>query len=354
MHPLDRNNSFDIIRLIAALAVVYTHALRLFAIGLDPVLMLFPSDDLSSFGVMSFFAISGYLVARSAARTQSTALYFKKRFLRIFPGLAACLAVTVLLVGPISTTLSLSDYFSEWATYRYLLNTFLFPLQTELPGVFLDNPRAGTVNGSLWTLSSEFVAYTLVAVVFVIRPMPVRATVVALGLIAVFLFGYHNYHILKGSFQLWYVLQEYGEDGEYFFWVYFNKVFAARLICLFFVGAMLNYAPKQLLDWRIAVLAIALIIASSNTVLYEPVLMLALPYAVISLGRLRPPVALQIGNADLSYGIYLYHAPLMQMTWTLTHSQLGLAGQLLVGVLVTVFAATMSWLLVERPALTLK
>lgn len=350
MHDLDHRNSFDMLRILAAAAVVFSHSLRLFAIGTDPTLTVFPRDDLSAFGVMVFFAVSGYLVSRSASRTKSIAKFARNRALRILPGLIACLLVTVLIVGAIATTLPITSYFSNWQTYRYWLNVLLFPLQTELPGVFLDNPRPGTVNGSLWTLSSEISAYVLVAIAFLYRD---RARTILLGL-AAFLILYYALAKITGAYPLLYHMVEYDAEGHYFFLLYFNKVDASRLIAVFMVGGLLNYAPPTIFRGRYVLLCVGLMALTAHTPIYEALVILVVPYATVTIGRKPFANSDFLRRYDLSYGIYLYHAPLMQLSWTLLHPHLPPLGQLTCGILLTISVAAASWLIVERPALKAK
>ena len=93
--------------------------------------------------------------------------------MRVYPGLLVVLLLTVLVLGPAFTTLSLGAYFSDRGTLLYLpRNLTLKWLQYDLPGVFLNNPYPAAVNGSLWTLFYEaFVCYGMVAVVGVLGLM---------------------------------------------------------------------------------------------------------------------------------------------------------------------------------------
>lgn len=89
--------------------------------------------------------------------------YAVRRFMRIWPPLAAFVLVALLVVGPLATTLPVGDYFSNPDTWTYLDNLRL-DIRYGLPGVFLENPYPGAVNGSLWTLPVEALMYICVPV----------------------------------------------------------------------------------------------------------------------------------------------------------------------------------------------
>lgn len=154
-------NNFHVVRFVAASLVILGHSYDLLGAsdaianatgGLIPTALL---------GVDVFFTVSGYLVTQSLLRSGSYRSFVWKRFLRIYPGLAVCLLVTVFGIGALATSLSLREYFSNPATYRYFDNLTLFPPVTDLlPGVFEGNVRRG-VNNSLWTLAYEVTCYGL-------------------------------------------------------------------------------------------------------------------------------------------------------------------------------------------------
>jgi peptidoglycan/LPS O-acetylase OafA/YrhL len=153
-------NSFDLLRLAAALLVIFHHTRVLQ--GLSSI--TWGASDLGELGVGVFFVISGYLITASYDRSASLKDYLVKRVLRIEPALVVCLAVTALVFGAASTTLSFGDYFASPGVWLYMLrNALLYPVTYELPGVFAHNPFTAAVNGSLWTLRLEFTCYLAVA-----------------------------------------------------------------------------------------------------------------------------------------------------------------------------------------------
>src|SRR6478752_5590011 len=91
-YPRGRN-SFDSIRLLAALQVLIGHATYHLGVVHDSGLGQVALRVLSAFpGVPIFFMISGFLVTASFERRPNLQDYFVSRFLRIYPALWACLA----------------------------------------------------------------------------------------------------------------------------------------------------------------------------------------------------------------------------------------------------------------------
>ena len=157
-----RYGGFDIIRILAALSVVLYHSYAITGHDRDlPALWIgHYRMPLGSIGVAVFFVISGFLVASSWDRSQRASVFAWHRFARIWPALTMTVVLTVLVLGPIMTTLPIADFFSSRRTELYLVRgVALFGGSINaLPGVFHANPRQA-VNGSLWTLSYEVWAY---------------------------------------------------------------------------------------------------------------------------------------------------------------------------------------------------
>ena len=81
-----RRNSLNFLRVVLALGVIVDHALGLGYFPSVPNFVLFNhKTDLGSTAVYSFFAISGFLICRSAL-SRRTVKFVWQRFLRIFPG----------------------------------------------------------------------------------------------------------------------------------------------------------------------------------------------------------------------------------------------------------------------------
>src|SRR5262249_48328291 len=122
-------------------------------------------------GVFIFFTVSGFLVTASAEATGSSLRFLVKRALRIYPGLAACLLVQALLLGPAMTSLPIQSYFRDPNSYGYVVANLLMDADwNNLPGVRFTGFAAGTViDGPLWSLPCEVLMYLMVASLAALR-----------------------------------------------------------------------------------------------------------------------------------------------------------------------------------------
>lgn len=154
-----QNNNFDLLRFIGAALVLFGHS---FVFLGRPEPLAFGWLPYGPLGVYMFFTISGFLIVKSWNYDPCWYRFLARRALRIFPALAVCILLTLFVLGPALTTVSLTDYFRNPATYLYLLNVILLPIYS-LPGVFADNTFPNAVNGSLWSLPLEFALYLSVA-----------------------------------------------------------------------------------------------------------------------------------------------------------------------------------------------
>ncbi|KAL0630303.1 hypothetical protein Q9L58_010850, partial [Maublancomyces gigas] len=158
---LSKENNFDLLRLLAALLVVFSHSYPISGLAsAEPIGRWTGYRDGGNFAVCVFFVISGFLVTRSLERN-SVGAYLAARALRILPGLALVVVIQTFLVGLIFTTLPASDYLAHPATFDGLRSILVFDVRFALPGVFQGHPMDGVVNGSLWTLPVETGFYLL-------------------------------------------------------------------------------------------------------------------------------------------------------------------------------------------------
>ena len=158
-----RVNNLNFIRFVAALMVIVSHCYAV-VLGGDAgsYLLKFTGDRLSPGGVSVgvFFLFGGFLIARSCEHHPEAKKFFSARILRLFPELLFVVILTAFVLGPMLSTLSPVEYFTNPQTYKYLLNGVLIMVH-QLPGVFTNNPSGDVVNAALWTLPVEFICYIL-------------------------------------------------------------------------------------------------------------------------------------------------------------------------------------------------
>jgi len=336
------SNNIGTLRLFGALVVLFGHCWPLTAgkTALEPLSrILVPNGvwphPIHELGVCLFFTLSGLLITQSFDRRQSTLRYLEARLLRIFPALIAVVVISVFVLGPIYTTLSLSDYFDHAQTWKYLRNTAtLQHIEYRLPGVF-DALPYDAVNGSLWTLKTEFKFYLWVMVFGLVGLLrkPLLFNLLALLLIVLYV----------------------GEFAPARFYKPLTSTDNAFLGGYFLLGALayVNRATIILSPYVLLALVVAsaLLYGSAAYVLAFGAMFSYLTLLVAYHPRIRLPIADRHG--DFSYGIYLYAYPVQQML--IAHLSPISAWQLLLPSLVlTSIAAAGSWFLIEKPSLSLK
>ncbi len=316
-------NSFDLLRIVAAASVVMSHSWTL--TGHSGVLLIRWNDrmlDLGGFAVVVFFVVSGYLVAGSWTAEPNISVFFAKRALRIFPGLAAVVILSTFILGPAVTSDSLGRYLTSGGTWNYLGTLTLTPIRVVLPGVFPKNP-VPYVNGSLWTLPVEMICYCVLGVLgflgVVRRRWPFLLAVVLLTAIR------------EGLL--------YGTSVD---------LQLSGLMMFFFMASLLRtYCVRICLPGSL--IALGLVVASLATGVFV-VGVPGLVYLIVYLGSRPTPIAAMLARyGDPSYGIYIYAYPIEQ---TLILLGLRSPGWLLaVALPVSVAAGYASWRLIELPVM---
>jgi peptidoglycan/LPS O-acetylase OafA/YrhL len=333
-------NSFDFLRLLAAAFVLFSHGLGLWDRRNDPFADFTGLTTLGTIGVAMFFAVSGYWVTASWQNAGSLKVFAANRGLRLFPALVLCVLVTVFALGPAMTALPLADYFSSRETWSYLTNAFL-RLKWTLPGVFASNPYPLSVNGSLWTLPIEALAYCCVAAIGVARLVDWRAT---LAVTAAFLLL-----LLALSLQAW------RPTLVVPLWSSVAVVESARLMVPFFIGVTVRLAGDRALSWWLCGAWIVAMWLVARTEAAAVVAMAGAGYIALVVGIRPIPVLHGFGRyGDFSYGMYLYAWPVSQTLVTFMDRDGGVFRFLLACFVVTLGCAVLSWFAVEKPCLALK
>lgn len=330
-------NNFDVVRLIAASAVIVGHSFIIATGDLEAE----PLTGVSSFtlgqhAVNVFFILSGLLVAASIERNSEPTAFMAGRVLRVFPGLVVCVLLLDLVMGPLVTSLDAVSYFTSPHTWGYLVATLsLATGHAGLPGVFETLPAAGQVDVSLWTLKYEMMCYLALAVLSALG-LWLRPRLLWLGLgalVAVQLYRLWSLHV-----------DEFGV---------FDQIL--RFMTCFFLGAAAYRLRHRVILLPAGAVLAALGLAAAWGTMLEPLVTyvsvgyLVLCFSALPLGGLRR----LCGRADLSYGIYIYGWPAGQLL-LLSVPGLGPVELAAASIAVTAPVAFLSWTLVEKPSLALK
>lgn len=335
-----RANNFNLLRLIAAWLVLFSHSFPLTASSDEPFARYFGDLTGGDIAVSAFFLISGYLVTKSAM-ARPLVEFAIARALRILPALVVVTLFDILVIGPLFTTLPVADYFTSAGTFKHLGNMYVFGLWMYLPGTFRSLPNIA-VNGSLWTLPLEVSMYLIVALTaalglrwrfFALVVVALLATTLAIG-VCHFGLGWLRLGpaILPSVYT--YPFLKY---GLYFFlgaaFVPWQKRIPLRADLALVAGVLLGLSP----------------FVQFCTVLYY----VALPYLVFYVAMSTPAVSIW-RNMDLSYGIYLFAFPVQQSIVQIAGKEIGPWWLTAAATPIVVILAALSWRLVEEPALAFK
>jgi peptidoglycan/LPS O-acetylase OafA/YrhL len=343
---------FDFLRVALALSILAFHTLS--------VTQQYGSLDETPFWIVHyslvpmFFALSGFLVSASAGRL-SLMNFLINRGVRIVPALGVDIVVCALIIGPIFTTVSLRAYFGSPEFRAYFLNVFGL-VHYYLPGVFSDHPF-NQVNGSLWTVPFELTCYGIISALIVARVMKTRMIVMALTVS----------YLVVGVVVQHTSLTSIGHGIGKFISVAFIE-HEAQAVTGFLFGIILFQNRDRIPYSRILLGLCVIAIAVSAMLLTFDVgqsppmrflLMPALAYITIFVGLTPMPLPKFFRTGDYSYGIYLYHQPILQVIVSLFPAlalapHTGPLFEFIVGAPVVIAIATISWHCVEKPTLSLR
>ncbi len=329
-----RRNNLTAIRFVLAWMVIFAHSFALQpATGVRNPLgfLLQGSTTTGQMAVDGFFAISGFLVAGSLIN-RGLIDYALSRALRVLPGLAVCVLLTVFVLGPLVTSVSVAEYFSDSHTYQYLHNALAVPFMVyTLPGVFESNQSA-SVNGSLWSISYEVRCYIVLGVTGLLGVLRNKrvANVLLGGLAIVLLASYVAPHLFDTQQHI-----------------------ASALLC--FVIGVFFFAnrDKLILDVRLTAVALLILYFSFGEPWYRYLYPLAWAYLLFYLAYRTPFLNLDGTVGDCSYGIYIYAFPVQQLTAWLIPAGTPYTN-LMISTLVVIPIAWLSWVYIEKPALGFK
>ncbi len=321
-------NNFDGVRIGLALIVVFAH---LAALTQLPNFKIFELIFDSNFAVKGFFAISGFLVTKSYLTSRNMIEYAEKRFRRIYPAYITAVFFCF-LIGLYATELNIFDFIKAPQTLKYLLSnaTFLNFLQPSLPSVFDNNP-VQSLNGSLWTIKVEVMLYLC------IPPTIYLFKRFGSAKITILLF------VLSVSWVYYFIKLFDGNKGEEI-----ARQFPGQ-ISFFVLGAFLAVNEKIIMKLRWILLASVIILVTTNNPYAKLIIYPVLYSSIVIFLSTSAFRSLNFGKyGDISYGIYLYHFPIIQLLIFLgmfqTNKYLGLS----LTFILTIAAALVSWHVIEK------
>ena len=333
-----QENNFDLIRLLAAAFVIFSHAFGICGLK-DPVLEFTGTLPGGQLAVYVFFVISGYLIAGSWFKRPKLIPYFEKRILRIYPALIVVLLISIFIFGPILTTLSLKEYFSASETYSYFINLSLWKMQYSLPGVTMHGEDL-FFNTPIWTLFFEFIMYLSIAF---------------LGMTGILKNKREGRWILWLLFIVFLFLDFYGIPKELFIMKIsaFNFV---RFFIYFYSGVLYYlYLKDRKMSGYIAFVSILAAIFYRDTVFFSFFSLVSITTSVFWFAFLDyHPLKFIVSRGDFSYGLYIYGCIIQNFIQYYTGCSIPLMIKIPLSLALTFPFAIFSWRLIESKFLKLK
>ena len=330
-------NNFDLLRLFLALSVCLSH---LGEVSGTKTFLPLANYFYSGIAVDAFFVVSGFLIFRSFQRSSSLGSYLGKRIRRIYPAYVVVVIVTSVLL-PIFFSNDMHERFfsSDWLHYLGYNLLFLNFLQPDIPGIFTQNPLQ-VINAPLWTIKVEVMFYLFVPCLF-----PLLSRSKKPWLVLTFLYfcstGYS-----------WYCLNMYNTSGNELY-LRFEKQLPGQLAFFLSGGGLYLYFSTLKKYWKPLsdCCLIGLLLAANHSgfaLLFYPV---ALATVVVCVALLLPYAGNWGKFGDMSYGVYIYHFPLIQVFTALSLFDSHPWRTFLFLLLTIFFAAFFSYHCIERPFL---
>lgn len=342
-----RENNFNLIRLLAALQVAFNHSLEYLVVHPGPVLAEIQEFSKLFPGVPVFFFISGFLLSRSFEINPKLSDYALNRVLRIYPGLAVCTLLSILAVSALHSGAGGGENWSQFAAWL-VFHLTLF--QFWEPGLVVEQ-FGGKFNPSLWSISVELQFYILLPVLYGCCAKSLRLLALLL-LFACINYDYHHLGLVEGGIEQFISYKVYGVSFVPWVWMFlvgvlFQRYFTQlhRVLAGRFLVLWLAYLVLAMFAHRLFGLSIG---NNLNFFLYILLALVVFSGAYSNTGLAER----LLGSTDISYGLYIYHAPLVHLM-----QHFGLSGSIAcVPVLLMVSAGfgLLSWRMIERPCMYFK
>lgn len=336
-----KNNNFDLLRIFAALQVVFghtnAHVLAEHGYIVNGWSKIF-LDVMSYFhGVPIFFLISGFLISMSYDRNSNLYEYAKNRILRIYPALYVNIFFSVAILYYFGYVNFNFEFFS-WLSAQMSIVQFYNAEMFRGFGV-------GVINGSLWTISVELCFYIALPITFFFFKK--SKWIISLFFIL--------------SFVLW--MYDLGSNKD----IFYNKFLQVTIIPYFFLFLIGVYFYKyfekikylvenKFLIWIIVFAAFNIGInylhVELNILLYI-IKWTVFSFTIFSFSFSYKTLSRRIlkGN-DYTYGIYIYHMLIINVfVYSNFVAQIQYFFYVIFG---SIVLGMISWHVIEKPFLKMK
>ncbi len=298
---------------------------------------MFATVSFGEVAVDGFFLISGFLITSSFVKSAALGGYLFKRVARIIPAYLVSFWICIFVVAPFAGC-ERSAYSAHVLTQQLSRNLLL--LQPDVPGCF-HSLRFPVLNGSMWTITYEFFCYVLTAILGltgIFRPRNLRfMTALTILIVCLHCSGYASRFGVPEA-----AVFSSGETNT-------------RFVAAYLVGSLFYLLRDDLkLTRNGALLALGILLAMLfHSQIADTAVLICGGYIIFWFALKATFVRMgPLTDVDISYGVYLYAWPIQNLLilydadinpWLLCAVSVVLAG----------CAGFLSWILVEKPALSL-
>jgi peptidoglycan/LPS O-acetylase OafA/YrhL len=300
-------NSFNALRLLLALIVLVGHSGVTSGNEFNFQLGKIPLTFLS---VYCFFILSGYLITPGLVSSGGFN-YVVRRIARIYPAYIGVILVVGFGLSSLWQKINPVKSFSLFNQIQYFGFNILPPpglLNQEskmvnfLVGQPISVPLSGVTNGSLWSLTLEFMAYLALLILFILSKKVGKT--LKLILFWILLIAYIWSIIATIILDTYYLRNPTIFEAIILKWPY--------LFC-FFSGALFSLIKNK--KWNsngiIFIIFTFFLFSTAKPFLFALFGVFCLTILVVYLGESKIFARLPL-RVDISYGIYLYHFPVQQ------------------------------------------
>jgi len=328
-----RNNNLEWLRLIFATQVALCHSASHLKFEIPWIISYFP-------GVPAFFFVSGFLIYASYLNAPGRR-YFENRFLRIYPALVL---VTLGGAAVVLVDHGWHDLMNNFSTYALWIIAQTTLGQAYNPGLFRD-VGIGVINGSLWTITTEILFYLCIPfIVWLERNF--RYTVLVCIVLSFSLYAVGPLVWSKPIYREKTFYDILGLTPIVWGWMFGLGIVAVKHFE--YLKRYFQYLPLAVIPITVMIVTGAghygFLFGSSGNRLgllyFVNYISLVLWFAFVV-----RPVRLPF---DLSYGVYIWHAPVINLLLVLGFLNVPFS------LLLTFSIAAISWFCLEKPFLKLK
>ncbi|NEU06794.1 acyltransferase [Flavihumibacter sp. R14] len=335
-------NAFDLLRLLLAISVIISHSILIGGYKIqDPLTILSKNQtSFADFGVMGFFALSGYLITASFERTRNVFNFATNRLLRILPGFWVCLFVTAFILAPLiflANEKNWNDFpfTGDGSSTNYLLNNFFLPIrQWSINEVLNEASYRESLNGSLWSLYPEIQCYSFTVIAGLLGLFNKNRTLYLLFSITIFIFFSINSILPKSYGPTILILSP-----------------ALKLYSSYIAGSLTYVFRDQMILDKKGTISLTLftlvLLKFGGYNLLSPVLIALTLLNVFQLFTFNI-------KYDVSYGVYIYSFPVQQLLFQIFGGKLDVLYFIALSLLISVFLGFLSYVLIEKPFIDLR